>query len=299
MKITVAGASGFLGTALRRHLTAAGHEIVQLVRSEPTAADQVHWDPARGKLDPASLEGSAAVINLGGAAIAHWPWTASYMRKILSSRLEVTGTLVRAIASLDSKPALVNAGGINYYGDHGDELVDEDTGPGTGFLADVSARWEAATEPAAEAGARVVRMRPGVVLHRSGGALKVILIPFRLGIAGKLGSGRQFFPTISLADYLAAVTRLTTDDTLSGPFNVVAPVPSTNEEFTRALGRSLHRPTVMPAPAFAVKAAAGSQLSTLVFASVRAVPRRLMEAGFEFTHPTIDEQVVAALRRSD
>ncbi len=295
MKITVAGASGFLGTALRRQLAEAGHEVVQLVRSPAESADQIHWDPARGELDPAALDGTDTVINLGGAPIARWPWTDGYKRQILASRLETTGTVARTIARLDQQPALVNAGGINYYGDRGDRQMDEDSPAGDGFLADVSRRWEEATQPAVGAGARVVTMRTGVVLARSGGALKTILIPFRLGVGGKLGDGEQYFPTISLVDYLDVVTRLATDRSMRGPFNVVAPVPSTNAEFTRALGKHLHRPAVLPVPRFAVKAVAG-ELSTLVFTSVHAVPRRLMEAGYEFHHPTVEEQVAAALR---
>lgn len=295
MKIIVAGASGFLGTALRRQLGDAGHEVAQLVRSPAESADQIHWDPARGELDPAALDGADTVINLGGAPIAHWPWTDGYKQQILGSRLETTGTVARAIAQLEQQPALVNASGINYYGDGGDRQVDEDSPAGDGFLADVSRRWEEATQPAVDAGARVVTMRTGVVLARSGGALKTIMIPFRLGVGGRLGDGGQYFPTISLFDYLGVVTRLATDSSLQGPFNVVAPVPSTNAEFTQALGKHLHRPTAIPVPRFAVKAAAG-QLSTLVFTSVHAIPRRLIEAGFEFRNPTIDEQVAAALR---
>ncbi len=294
MKVVVAGGSGFLGTALRRELADAGHEVVQLVRSAAEGADQIHWDPAQGELDPGALDGADTVINLGGAPIAHWPWTDSYKQQILNSRLETTGTIARAIAQLEQQPALVNASGINYYGDQGDRQVDEDDPAGHEFLADVSRRWEEATRPAVDAGARVVTMRTGVVLARSGGALKTIMIPFRLGVGGRLGDGRQFFPTISLHDYLGVVARLVTDSSLRGPFNVVAPVTSTNAEFTRALGKHLHRPTVIPVPHFAVRSAAG-ELSTLVFTSVHAVPRRLLDAGFEFQHPTIDDQLAAAL----
>lgn len=295
MKIIVAGASGFLGTALRRQLADAGHEVVQLVRSPAESPDQIRWDPARGELDPFALDGADTVINLGGAPIAHWPWTDSYKQQILNSRLETTGTIARAIARLDEQPALVNASGINYYGNRGDEQVDEDSPAGDEFLALVSRRWEEAAQPAVDAGARVVAMRTGVVLDRSGGALKPLVIPFRLGLGGKLGDGRQFFPTISLPDYLRAATRLATDSSLQGPFNVMGPSAPTNEEFARALGKHLHRPTVVPMPSFVVKMAAG-EMSTLLLTSVNAVPRRLMEVGFEFQHPTIDEQVAAALR---
>ncbi|MBA3233684.1 MAG: TIGR01777 family protein [Propionibacteriales bacterium] len=296
MKIIVAGASGFLGTALRRQLESAGHETVQLVRTPTPGPGQVRWDPARGELDPATLDSADAVVNLGGAPIARWPWTSTYKQTILKSRLDTTGTIARTIAGLDSPPALINAGGINYYGDRGDELLDEDAGPGNGFIAEVSRQWDEAPQVAADAGARVVRVRTSVVLHKTGGSLKPILIPFRLGAGGKLGDGRQFFPTISLTDYVAAVSRLIADPTLAGPFNLVAPAVATNAEFTEALGRALHRPTVIRAPRFAIKAVAGGELSTLALGSVNAVPRRLMDAGFEFQHPTISAQLDAALR---
>ncbi len=295
MKIIVAGASGFLGTALLRRLAADGHDIVQLVRSPPKAADQVQWDPAAGDLDPASLESADTVINLGGAPIARWPWTAAYKETILQSRLETTGTVAAAIAAGASKPALVNASGINYYGDRGDERLDETSAAGTGFLADVVKQWEAATRPAEDAGARVVRLRTGVVLHRAGGALQKIQIPFRLGVGGKIGDGRQFFPTISLDDYCGAVARLATDRTLDGPFNLAAPVAATNTEFTDAMGHVLGRPTLLRVPRFALRAVAG-ELSGEVLGSINAAPTRLIEAGYEFQQPTIVDQVAAAYR---
>ncbi|MGI8994245.1 MAG: TIGR01777 family oxidoreductase [Nocardioidaceae bacterium] len=295
MKIIVAGASGFLGTALRRQLAHDGHQVVQLVRSEPQAEDQLRWDPAVGRLDPASIDGADAVINLGGAPIARWPWTAAYKEKILQSRLETTGTVAEAIAASTGKPALVNASGINYYGDRGDERVDETATPGTGFLADVVQQWEAATRPARDAGARVVLLRTGVVLHKAGGALQKIQIPFRLGVGGRIGDGRQYFPTISLADYCAAVVRLATDRTLAGPSNLVAPVPATNAEFTHAMGQVLGRPTLVRVPRFVLTAAAG-ELSGEVLGSINAAPTRLTEAGYTFRHPTIADQVAAAYR---
>ncbi len=293
MRIIVAGGSGFLGTALRRQLSSAGHDVSRLVRSPARSPDEIPWDPASGELDPAALDGADTVVNLGGAVIAHWPWTDSYKQQILNSRVQTTGTLASAIAQVAERPALVNASGINYYGDGGEHQVDETSPAGSGFLADVSRRWEEATEPAAEAGARVVVMRTAVVLDQSGGALKTIAVPFRLGLGGNLGDGRQFFPTISLADYLDAATRLITDNALRGPFNLVGPVPATNADFTAAIGRRLHRPTLVRVPRFALNAVAG-ELSTLVFTSVKAVPRRLLETGFTFRHPTVDEQVKAA-----
>jgi uncharacterized protein len=294
MKVALTGSSGFLGTALERHLDGAGHDVVRLVRREPSGADERGWDPAHGELDPTHLADVGAVVNLGGVPIDHWPLTKDYRRQILQSRLETTGTLARTIAGSDHKPALVNASGINYYGsDRGDERIDEDSGPGTGFLAGICGPWEAATEPAATAGARVAVLRTGLVMHRAGGVLRIAKIPFRAGVGGRLGNGRQFFPSISLADYVAAVTRIATSAELSGPFNLVAPVPATNEEFTKALGRRLRRPTVIPVPALAVRAAAGAIAGELL-GSLNASPARLLAAGFEFRHPTIDEQIDAA-----
>ena len=207
MKFVLAGASGFLGTALVEHLRDEGHEVVRLVRSDPTGPDQRRWDPAAGELDPAHLDGADAVFNLGGVPIARWPWTRSYREQIVSSRLEPTGTLAETIADLDAKPALVSTSGVNVYGfDRGDEKIDEtsETGPASSpTYAGVGGR----DSPAADAGARVAIMRSAPVLHRSGRVLKLAKLPFRLGLGGRLGGGQQWFPSISLRDYLAAATR--------------------------------------------------------------------------------------------
>jgi len=295
MKIVISGASGFLGTPLRRHLADAGHEITQLVRSDPAGSGQARWDPHRGELDADLLEGVDTVINLAGAPFVHWPWTASYKRTLLDSRIETSRTLADTIARLDAKPALVNASGADYYGDdRGDERLDESSSTGSGFLASVVREWEEATRSAREAGARVVNTRTSAVIDRRGGPLKTMGLPFRLGLGGRVGSGRQWFPTISLDDYLAAMTRLATDDSMQGPYNLTGPDPVTNAEFTKALGRQLRRPTVMVAPAFALKAVMGD-LATVVIGSRRVVPTRLLDAGFEFVHPDIESQLEAAL----
>lgn len=296
MHIVVAGASGFLGTALRASLAVAGHTVTQLVRSEPTTPSQAHWDPYTHELDARVLRDTDTVVNLAGAPLAHWPWTASYRQQIIDSRTATTKTLADAIAAGGSGPALVNASGINYYGaDRGNELLDEDSEPGTDFIAGVCTRWEDATGSARAGGARVALLRTAVVLDQSGGALMPLLLPFRLGVGGRLGSGRQWFPTISLTDYVGAVTRIATDSTLSGPFNVVAPVAATNAEFTAALGKRLRRPTRLRAPAVAITTAMGEFAASLV-GGVNATPRRLLESGFEFAHPTIEAQLDAALR---
>jgi uncharacterized protein len=294
--IVMAGASGFLGTSLRAHLALAGHTVTQLVRGNPTNASQCRWDPYAHQIDAGVLEGADAVVNLAGVPLAHWPWTSSYRRQIVESRVATTTTLADAVATLSPVVALVNGSGINYYGaDRGHEQLDESSSPGDDFLADVCQKWESATTRASEAGARVARLRTAVVLDGSGGALKPLLLPFKLGLGGRLGSGRQWFATISLSDWLAAATRLVTDSSLSGPFNLVAPVSATNAEFTEALGRRLRRPTRLAVPTLGIKAALGEFGSTLT-GGVHALPRRLTEAGFEFSHPTIETQLEAALR---
>jgi uncharacterized protein (TIGR01777 family) len=293
MRILMAGASGFLGTALRTHLAQSGHQVTQLVRGEPSQNDQVLWDPYRGVLDRAVVAASDVVINLAGAPIAHWPWTSGYKKKILQSRLQTGGTIAAAIAEVENRPAWVNASGIDYYGDRGDEALDEGSTNGSSFLAEVVRQWEGVTQPARDAGARVCMIRTSAVLDKDGGALKLMKLPFQVGVGGKFGDGRQWFPTVSLPDYQSAVTRLATDENLEGPFNVIAPVPATNGEFAKALARHLGRPCLVTVPGFAMRLAAG-ELSGQVLGSIRATPRRLDEAGFEFAHPTIETQLDAA-----
>jgi uncharacterized protein (TIGR01777 family) len=296
MRIVISGSSGFLGTALRRSLAADGHDLVQLVRGAPRGADQRRWEPYAGDLDPTVFDGADAVVNLSGVPIGHVPWTESYRRQVMQSRVATTTLIAETIAALGGSIALVNASGINYYGvDRGDAELDEDSRAGTGFLSDVSQRWESATASAEDAGARVARLRTAIVLDRSGGSFKLMVIPFRLGVGGRIGSGRQWFPTISLADYVAAVSRIITDDAMHGPYNLTAPEPATNAAFTQELGRRLGRPTLLPVPGFAVTAVVGDVGRAMV-GSIRAVPRRLLDAGFAFAHPTISDELEAALR---
>ncbi len=294
MHILLCGASGFLGSALRSHLAAAGHDLTLLVRREPTTDAEVRWDPYRGELDPSVVAAADTVINMSGAPIARWPVTSSYKQQILDSRVAATHTISDAVAGVDDKPALVSQSGISFYGDRGDESLDEDSPPGQTFLAGVAQQWEAATAGARDAGARVVILRTGVVLDGSGGALRLMKLPFLVGVGGRLGSGEQWFPSISLRDYVAAVTLLATDSSAAGVYNMVAPVAATNADLTAALGKRLHRPTLLATPAFAIRAIAGD-LSSEVLGSVNASPRRLMELGFTFEHPTIEAQVDAAL----
>lgn len=296
MRILLAGASGFLGTALRHHLTDEGHSAARLVRSEPHGPDEHHWDPYQGGLPAEALAGVDVVVNLAGAPIAHWPWTPSYREQLLTSRVATTQTIATALTRLDGPvPALVNASAVGLYGtDRGDEALSEDALRGAGFLADVVEQWEAATEPATGVGSRVVLLRTAVVLDKAGGALKVMRLPFQLGVGGRLGNGRQWFPSISLADYLSAVARAVTDPSLAGPYNIVAPEPATNAELTRLLGALLHRPTLLRVPGFALKAVLGD-LSGEVLGSLKVLPTRLVDAGFTFAHPDLESQLRAAL----
>jgi uncharacterized protein len=297
MRILVAGASGFLGKPLVARFTADGHTVTRLVRRPPAAPDEVRWDPAAGELDPAVVASAHAVVNLAGAGVGNRRWTARYKDAFRASRVDSTGTLARAIAALpgrDRPAVLLNAAGVHWYGNTGDRAVDEDSPAGAGFLPDVVRVWEAATRPAEEAGVRVVRLRTGLPLHRSGGLLKPLLIPFRLGLGGRLGNGRHYMPVLSRADWLTAVVFLLNRTDIEGPVNVVGPAPVTNAGFTRALGAELHRPTIFPVPAFALRIALG-EVASVMLDSIRAVPKVLSRAGFRFEHPDVRSALRSAL----
>ncbi|MFY1637294.1 TIGR01777 family oxidoreductase [Solwaraspora sp. WMMB335] len=297
MRILLAGASGFLGTRLTDHLHAAGHETVQLVRRPAHGPAQASWSPSAGQLDPAVLTGIDAVINLAGAGVGDKRWTDSYKALIRSSRVDSTTTLATTIAGLpatDRPAVLLNASAIGWYGDTGDQPVEENAPAGEGFLADVARVWEAATGPAENAGVRVVRLRTGLPLDRDGGLLKPQLLPFRLGLGGKLGSGRQWVPWIAMQDWLRAVTFLLERDDISGPVNVVGPAPVTNAAFGKALGAAVHRPAIMPIPAFALHVVLG-EFATEALSSSRVLPGVLTEAGFTYRHPDLPGALHAAL----
>lgn len=297
MRVVISGASGFLGQRLARWLTENGHQVTRLVRRAAGSPGEVSWDPAAGRLDPAALAPHDAVVNLSGANIGDHRWTERYKRVLVSSRIDTTGTLARALAALpggERPGTLVNIGGINVYGDTGDSTVDEQSPPGTGFLADLCQRWEGATAPAEEAGVRVVRVRSGTPLHRDGGYLKPQMLPFRLGIGGKLGSGRQWMPWVSMVDWLLAMAFVLERAELAGPVNVVSPEPVRNSDFTREFGAALHRPVIMPLPTPALRVALGEMVPETL-ASVRARPGVLLDAGFRFRQPGVREALEAAL----
>lgn len=297
MQVVLAGASGFIGSALQDSLRADGHRLTTLVRRPTSEPDAGSWDPARGRLDPELLRHADAVICLSGVGVGDRRWTDSYKRQIVASRIDSVGTIARAVAGLpagERPPVLLAASAVGYYGDTGDREVDESAPPGDSFLSEVCAQWEAAAEPARQAGVRVTHLRSGLVLAAGGGLLKQLVPLVRAGIAGKLGNGRQFFPWISLNDEVRAIRFLLEHD-LSGPVNLTAPDPARNAEFTKALGRALHRPTFLPVPGLAARIALG-EFANEVLTGQRAVPRRLLDSAFTFTHPTLEDALRAELR---
>ena len=283
-----------IGTSLVAALRGAGHEVLRLVRRRPSAPDERGWDPPAGRIDAGALDGVDAVVNLCGAGVADKRWSDARKQVLLDSRTVPTEVLAAAVVE-HGVPALVNASAIGYYGDTGDEVVDE-TGPsGTGFLAELCRQWEAATGPAEEH-ARVVRMRTGLVISPAGGLFGKIKPLFTFFLGGRLGDGRQYMPWISLDDAVAAI-RFVVEHDVSGPVNITAPSPVTNAEFTRTIGHALRRPTPWVAPAFALKAVLGEIAEEGLLSGQRAVPRVLEQRGFQFLHPALGAAVAAALER--
>lgn len=282
--VAITGATGLVGTALVKDLETSGQRPLRLVRGRSRASnDETAWDPAHGFAEPDRVNGLQAVVHLAGESIASGRWTEAKKRRIRDSRVVGTTTLCRALTALPGPPrVLVCASAIGFYGDRGDEILDESSSPGTGFLPDVCREWEAATEIAAGAGIRVVNARLGVVLSRRGGALKSMLLPFQLGAGGRVGSGRQYWSWIDLDDVVAAIRHSIESDGVYGPVNLVSPHPATNAEFTKVFGKVLRRPTIFPMPAFAARLALGQMANDLLLASARVIPRKLQETGFEF-----------------
>lgn len=286
-----------LGTALRRSL-ASSFDTLRLVRHQPARDGEIEWHPEQPAPLPetAPLEGLTAAIHLSGANVAAHRWTSAYKRELIESRVNSTRALAQMLARLSQPPqVLLVASGTGIYGNRGDTILDETSAAGTGFLADLCCAWEAAARPAKDAGIRVVHLRCGLVLGGSSGALKKMLPIFRLGLGGKLGSGRQWMSWIALADVLRAVRFAVEKKMLAGPINFVAPNPVTSAEFARALGHAVHRPAVFPAPAFALRLAFGEMADEALLASQRAVPKRLLDAGFDFQYPEIEEALRAAI----
>jgi uncharacterized protein (TIGR01777 family) len=299
MRIVMAGASGFLGTRLRRDLLNGGHDVVQLVRREPSGPDQRRWWPDRGELDPAVLAGADAVINLNGAGVEDRRWTNAYKRVLRSSRIEPTATLATTLAALpagDRPGTLLNASGIHFYGDRGDDEIDEQSPPGRGFFAEMCQAWEAAAAPAEDAGVRVVKLRTGLTIDRDSAFMKPFLLQFRLFAGGRLGNGRQWMPWVSMRDWLGAATMLLASD-IAGPVNMVGPAAVRNSEFTRVLAGLLHRPALLPVPMFALKVAIG-EFAGEALASLRARPGVLHGAGFTYADRDVASALAWALQRA-
>lgn len=289
MNILISGSSGLIGKRLVSLLQKDGHAVVQLVRRQPTSESQCYWNPDAGEIDPAVFNGIDGVVHLGGVGIAEARWTEKQKARIRDSRVIGTSLLANTMASLDHKPGVfVCASAIGYYGDRGDEELDEESLPGKGFLAETCQAWEQATLPAVDAGMRVVNLRFGMVLAREDGALAKMLLPFKLGGGGVMGSGKQYWSWISLEDAARAIEFALTHDELSGAVNGVSPEPVTNRQYTKSLGAALHRPTIFPMPAFAARLAFGELADGLMLSSARVIPTRLSAAGFEFQHPTIE-----------
>lgn len=303
--VAITGATGVVGRNLARSLAARGVTVNSVVRRKRDASTQersgnsskeILWDPAKGTIDAGALEGVDAVVHLAGENIADGRWTAAKKDRIRRSRVDGTTLLATTLAKLDRPPkVLVSASAIGFYGDRGDAILSEDSLPGSGFLPDVCVAWEQATRPAADAGIRVVNLRIGVVLTREGGALKQMLLPFQLGLGGRLGHGGQYFSWITLPDLVGAIEHSLDRASLRGPVNGVAPSAVTNAEFTATLGRVLRRPTLFPVPRFAARLLLGEMADALLMASARVAPIRLIESGYEFQHPTLEAALRAIL----
>ena len=295
MKVVVAGASGFLGSHLVAALNDRGHTVTKLVRRPAEAADESRWDPAAGEVDDKVIEAADVVVNVAGSPTMGNPHSRKWATALRESRVTSTSTLAWAIAGGDRKPAFLAGNGISIYGDHGAQpLTEASDSRGHAFLTEVSREWEAATEPARECGARVCILRTAPVLDRSSEPLKALRRLFRLGLGGRLGSGEQYFPIISLRDWVAAVVFLAETDDARGPFNLCSLETATNAEFTRALGRAVGRPAVIPVPSFAIRAGAG-RMSPELLGSLNTSPQALVDAGFEFHDPDVTCVLAAGL----
>jgi uncharacterized protein (TIGR01777 family) len=299
MNVLVAGSSGLIGSALVGALEQRGDSVTRLVRREPRAGQaERRWNPTEGVLDRDAVSGFDAVVHLSGESLADGRWTSARKKRLLSSRIDTTRLLSERLASLEQKPGvLVSASAIGVYGDRGDEVLTEDSPPGDGFLANLCLAWEQAADPARSAGVRVVHVCFGLVLSPLGGVLAKMLPPFKMGLGGVLGSGKQYMSWIAIGDAISAIEFVLENRAFSGRVNITSPEPVTNREFTKTLGHVLHRPTTMHVPAFAIRLAAGELGDEALLASQRVVPRSLQENGFRFRYPTLEHALRDLLGR--
>ena len=301
MDVVISGGTGLIGTALARSLEADGHRVARLIRpqSKAAAGDTVAWDPGAGTIDDAAFEGIDAVVNLSGAGIGDKKWTPARKQEVLDSRLRATGLLARTVAGLaDPPPVFVSGSAVGYYGSRGDELLTEDSAPGDDFLARLCVQWEDAARPAAEAGLRVAWIRTGLVLAAHDGVLKRMLLPFKLGLGGRAGSGTQYRSWISLADEVSAIRRIIDDPNLGGPVDLTAPNPVTDAEFAATLARVLHRPAKLPTPTLPLKVVYGDELvQHLLLDGQRVLPDKLLASGFTFADPDLETALRAILEK--
>jgi uncharacterized protein len=296
VRVVVAGSSGMIGTALVAHLRASGHEVMRLVRRAPAAPDERGWDPPAGRVDPGTFDGVDAVVNLNGVGIADRPWSGARRQVIRDSRTVPTEVLAAAVAE-HGVASLLSGSAVGYYGDTGGVAVDESAPSGSGFLAEVVREWEAATQAARDAGVRVVTLRTGLVLSPSGGLLGPLKLLYKFALGGRIGSGTQYMPWISLDDEVGTIAFLLESPSVDGPVNLTGPTPVTNAEFTKALAEAVGRPAPFAVPAFALRTVAGAQGEELLLYGQRAVPAKLEEAGYRFRHPTLRDALTAALDR--
>ncbi len=298
LNILITGASGLVGSKLSSTLIRKNNRVLHMVRGKTVSGDQVHWNPSSEKLDIGSLEGIDAVIHLAGESITGGRWTKEKKRRIRESRTKGTRLLSETLASLPSPPKVfISASAIGYYGDRGEEVLDEDSGPGTGFLADVCREWEIATEPASANGIRVVNLRIGIVMSSSGGALKQMLPVFRMGFGGKIGSGRQYMSWISLEDLTGIIEYAIRNEALQGPVNAVSPNPVSNRTFAKTLGSILSRPSICTLPRLAAQLAFGEMADALLLASTRVRPSRLLDLEHPFIFPTLESALKHTLNQ--
>ncbi len=299
LHIVLSGSSGMVGKALLPFLTAQGHRVSRLVRHKATGSNEIYWDPIRGEIERDKLEGVDAVIHLAGENILAKRWTPAQKKEILKSRTVGTKFLCEALAKLSKSPkVLVSASAIGYYGNRGDEILSEESGNGTGFLAEVCREWEKATVPAAQNGIRVVNFRIGIILTPKGGALAQMLTPFKMGLGGILANGRQWMSWIALDDLLGAILHSLTTDKVKGPVNAVAPNAVTNHEFTKVLGKVLSRPTIFPVPRLGLRALFGEMADEVLLSSTRVRPEKLLDSGYQFQHAGLEDTLRYLLGRA-